>query len=148
MKTPAVEEALFQAAIALAPGDRAAFLKHACAGNPTLRARLDAPLAAHDQPDTLDGPGCGVPRPTIALEMVHDSTDDAVGLTVGGYKLLERLGEGGCGVVHVAEQTEPIRRRVALKLIKPGMDSKAIIARFEAERQALAMMDHPSGPRT
>src|SRR5215831_13837802 len=70
--------------------------------------------------------------------------DDAVGQTIGAYKLRELLGEGGCGVVYVAEQAEPVRRRVALKLIKPGMDSKQVIARFEAERQALAMMDHPN----
>ncbi len=63
---------------------------------------------------------------------------------IGRYKLLERLGEGGCGVVYVAEQTEPIRRRVALKVIKLGMDTNQVVARFEAERQALAMMDHPN----
>ena len=62
---------------------------------------------------------------------------------IGPYKLLEQIGEGGMGVVYVAEQTEPVRRRVALKIIKPGMDTKQVIARFEAERQALAMMDHP-----
>src|SRR5262245_12013557 len=70
--------------------------------------------------------------------------DDVVGQTIGSYKLRELLGEGGCGVVYVAEQAEPVRRRVALKLIKLGMDSKQVIARFEAERQALAMMDHPN----
>src|SRR5450631_59038 len=63
---------------------------------------------------------------------------------IGRYKLLERIGEGGCGVVYVAEQTEPVRRRVAIKVIKLGMDTKQVIARFEAERQALAMMDHPN----
>jgi serine/threonine protein kinase len=65
-------------------------------------------------------------------------------LTLGRYKLLEQIGEGGCGVVYVAEQTEPVRRRVALKVIKLGMDTKQVVARFEAERQALAMMDHPN----
>ena len=63
---------------------------------------------------------------------------------IGSYKLLEQIGEGGCGVVYMAEQQEPIRRRVALKLIKPGMDSREVIARFEAERQALALMEHPN----
>src|SRR6185369_488592 len=63
---------------------------------------------------------------------------------IGRYKLLQRIGEGGCGVVYVAEQEEPVRRRVALKVIKPGMDTESVIARFEAERQALALMDHPS----
>ena len=70
--------------------------------------------------------------------------DEAVGQTLGRYKLLERVGEGGCGVVYVAEQVEPVRRRVALKVIKLGMDTKQVVARFEAERQALAMMDHPN----
>src|SRR5262245_8826868 len=69
---------------------------------------------------------------------------ETVGASIGRYKLLEKVGEGGCGVVYVAEQTEPVRRRVALKVIKLGMDTKAVVARFEAERQALAMMDHPN----
>src|SRR6201984_2021154 len=73
-----------------------------------------------------------------------EAQNEAVGQTLGRYKLLERVGEGGCGVVYVAEQTEPVRRRVALKVIKLGMDTKAVVARFEAERQALAMMDHPN----
>ena len=73
-----------------------------------------------------------------------EAPDEAVGKTIGRYKLLERVGEGGCGVVYVAEQTEPVRRRVALKVIKLGMDTKQVVARFEAERQALAMMDHPN----
>src|ERR1700747_2620142 len=73
-----------------------------------------------------------------------EAQNEAVGQTLGRYKLLERVGEGGCGTVYEAEQTEPVRRRVALKVIKLGMDTKAVVARFEAERQALAMMDHPS----
>ncbi len=83
-------------------------------------------------PANIDGPDA------------HDGTDEVVGQMIGRYKILERLGEGGCGVVYVAEQTEPVRRRVALKVIKLGMDTKAVVARFEAERQALAMMDHPN----
>src|SRR6185503_2975467 len=70
--------------------------------------------------------------------------DEVIGQNIGRYKILERLGEGGCGVVYGAEQTEPVRRRVAVKVIKPGMDTKQVVARFEAERQALAMMDHPN----
>ena len=81
---------------------------------------------------------------TIQLVIADDPEDMAVGQSVGRYQLLEKVGEGGCGVVYVAEQTEPVRRRVALKVIKPGMDTKAVVARFEAERQALAMMDHPN----
>ncbi len=70
--------------------------------------------------------------------------DETVGQKIGRYKMLEKVGEGGCGVVCVAEQTEPVRRRVALKVIKLGMDTKQVVARFEAERRALAMMDHPN----
>jgi WD40 repeat protein/serine/threonine protein kinase len=83
-------------------------------------------------------------RPTRKDERAGNPADEAVGQTIGRYKLLEKLGEGGCGVVYVAEQTEPVRRCVALKVIKLGMDTEQVIARFEAERQALAMMDHPN----
>jgi serine/threonine protein kinase/WD40 repeat protein len=83
-------------------------------------------------------------RPDQTTAMSDTERDESVGQTLGRYKLLEKLGEGGCGVVYVAEQTEPVRRRVALKVIKLGMDTKAVVARFEAERQALAMMDHPN----
>src|SRR5262249_29216557 len=81
---------------------------------------------------------------TMKVEMVEQFKDEAVGQKIGRYKILEKVGEGGCGVVYVAEQSEPVRRRVALKVIKLGMDTKEVIARFEAERQALAMMDHPN----
>ena len=80
-------------------------------------------------------------RSTVKAEA---TTDEGLGQTLGRYKLLEKIGEGGFGVVYVAEQSEPVRRRVALKVIKLGMDTKAVVARFEAERQALAMMDHPN----
>ncbi|MBE7502859.1 MAG: serine/threonine protein kinase [Verrucomicrobiales bacterium] len=132
------------AAVALNGAERAAFLDRECAGDPALRARIDALLAAHEQPGTLFGTAAGPSRPTICLEPAHDLSDDWVGQTIGRYKLLEKIGEGGCGVVYVAEQTEPVRRRVALKVIKLGMDTKQVVARFEAERQALAMMDHPN----
>jgi WD40 repeat protein len=137
------EEALFQAAVLLTGAERAAFLNGACIGNPALRARLEALLAAHDQPDDLVPTQVEAARPAIKPSLA-DAPDEAVGQTLGRYKLLERVGEGGCGVVYVAEQTEPVRRRVALKVIKLGMDTKQVVARFEAERQALAMMDHPN----
>jgi serine/threonine protein kinase len=138
------EEALFRAAVELPPGSvRRAFLDQACAGDPVLRQRLDALLAAHDAPDELSPKDAPAAKVTIKLDM-PDAPDEAVGQTLGRYKLMERLGEGGCGVVYVAEQTQPVRRRVALKVIKLGMDTKAVVARFEAERQALAMMDHPN----
>jgi WD40 repeat protein/serine/threonine protein kinase len=133
------EEALFQAAVQLAGAERVTFLNGACLGDPALRQRLEALLAAHEAPDELSP----AVKATIKLELA-DAPDEAVGQTLGRYKLMERLGEGGCGVVYVAEQTQPVRRRVALKVIKLGMDTKAVVARFEAERQALAMMDHPN----
>ena len=145
---PQREAALFQAAAQLTGAERAAFLNSACHGDPALRQRLEALLAAHDAKDSFLEPEA--PKPgsqpvnTIKVGVTDNPADDAVGRMVGHYKLLEKLGEGGCGAVYVAEQTEPVRRRVALKVIKLGMDTKAVIARFEAERQALAMMDHPN----
>jgi WD40 repeat protein/serine/threonine protein kinase len=119
-------------------GARAAYLDSACGGNSPLRAQVEQLLAAHGAPagflDTL-------PEDSHA---VTASVEEALGSRIGRYKLLEKVGEGGWGVVYVAEQTEPVRRRVALKVIKLGMDTKAVVARFEAERQALAMMDHPN----
>jgi len=137
------EEALFQAAVELTSAERTGFLNGACLGDQALRQRLEALLAAHEQPESVLTGQAEAARPTIKLELA-DVPDEAVGQTLGRYKLLERVGEGGCGVVYVAEQTEPVRRRVALKVIKLGMDTKQVVARFEAERQALAMMDHPN----
>jgi WD40 repeat protein len=138
------EEALFRAATELQPGpERRAFLDQACAGDPALRQRLEALLAAHDTPDELPPSDAPTIKATIPLDP-PGAEDEAAGKRVGRYKLLEKVGEGGCGVVYVAEQTEPVRRRVALKVIKLGMDTKQVVARFEAERQALAMMDHPN----
>jgi eukaryotic-like serine/threonine-protein kinase len=136
------EEDLFKAAIALTAPDRLVFLNVNCADDPGLRRRLEDLLAAHHAPDSfmteLSGPGRTVLIPAIEI------FDETVGQSIGRYKLLEKLGEGGCGVVYVAEQSAPMRRRVALKVIKLGMDTRQVIARFEAERQALAMMDHPN----
>ncbi len=136
------EEALFQAAARLAASERVLFLDLKCANDVALRRRLEALLAAHDAPGVFmaeipDG------RATIKIEPT-DADDQAVGQAIGRYKILEKIGEGGCGVVYVAEQSVPIRRRVALKVIKMGMDTKQVVARFEAERQALALMDHPN----
>src|SRR5204862_4355850 len=114
----------------------------ACHVDPALRARLEGLLAAHAQTEGALAeapPGAA----TMKLEFT-DPPDETVGQKIGRYKILEKVGEGGCGVVYVAEQTEPVRRRVALKVIKPGMDTRQVVARFEAERQALAMMDHPN----
>lgn len=137
---PTREEALFTAALERPAAERAAFLDGACHGDASLRARVESLLTSHDATAnplaTRADPG-----PTIRPQFT-EAPDEAVGQTLGRYKLLEQLGEGGCGVVYVAEQTEPVRRRVALKVIKLGMDTKSVVARFEAERQALALMDH------
>jgi WD40 repeat protein len=137
------EELLLAAALEMPADKRDAFLKGACLGDPALRQRLDALLAAHDTPEAMLPKVAPAVVATIKLDLA-DAPDEAVGTTIGRYKLMERLGEGGYGVVYVAEQTQPVRRRVALKVIKLGMDTKAVVARFEAERQALAMMDHPN----
>jgi tetratricopeptide (TPR) repeat protein len=140
---PQREEALFQAAVQLTGNARVAFLDSACRGDAALRQRLEALLTAHNQPEGVLAETAVAMKATMKLDLA-DAPDEAIGQTLGRYKLLERVGEGGCGVVYVAEQTEPVRRRVALKVIKLGMDTKQVVARFEAERQALAMMDHPN----
>ena len=146
---PNREEAIFALALTKPAAERAEFLNRECGDDQALRQRLEALLAANDskdsflepeEPKRVRGPAA---KATMKLDLA-DAPDEAVGHTLGRYKLMERLGEGGCGVVYVAEQTEPVRRRVALKVIKLGMDTKAVVARFEAERQALAMMDHPN----
>ena len=136
------QESIFAAAIAISDQrERAAFLDRECAGNSALRRELEGLMAYHDTSNPLDRPAYQLP--THALDDQDPKQDDErVGSSIGRYKLLEKIGEGGFGVVYVAEQEKPVRRRVAVKLIKPGMDSKQVIGRFEAERQALAMMDH------
>src|SRR5437667_11708299 len=136
------EESLFVETLRRPVSERAAFLEAACHGDPVLRERLEALLAAHEQPATVSDTRVA-DRPSNMRDLA-DESDQAVGRTLGPYKLLEQVGESGYGVVYVAEQTEPVRRRVALKVIKLGMDTKVVVARFEAERQALAMMDHPN----
>jgi serine/threonine protein kinase/tetratricopeptide (TPR) repeat protein len=120
---------------------RDALLDRECAGDVDLRRRVDALLAAHEQPASALERPLGIDAPTGAFE----PRAEAVGTVIAGkYKLLEPIGEGGMGEVWVADQLDPIRRRVALKVIKAGMDSRSVLARFEAERQALALMDHPN----
>ena len=140
------ESALFALALEKPVAERAAFLQAVCGEDSTLRRRLEALLAAHDHPDAVldDTDSKPTAQGTMKIAFAEAPADEAVGQTLGRYKLLEKVGEGGCGVVYVAEQTEPVRRRVALKVIKLGMDTKSVVARFEAERQALAMMDHPN----
>jgi eukaryotic-like serine/threonine-protein kinase len=135
-QNPLTDRSIFLAAIDIAsPAEREAYVARACEENPQLRAEVQALLAAHGQSgDLLDAPD--------RAAMTIDQSAERPGTQIGPYKLLQQIGEGGMGVVYMAEQTEPVQRKVALKLIKPGMDSRQIIARFEAERQALAMMDH------
>src|SRR4051812_43037948 len=116
------------------------YLDAACRDDATLRRRVEVLLRAHtDSAGLLDELGKS-PGPTVDVPAYAEG----VGSSIGPYKLMEPIGEGGMGVVYVAEQTHPVRRKVALKIIKPGMDSRQVVARFEAERQALAMMDHPN----
>jgi serine/threonine protein kinase len=121
------------------PAEREAFLDRACAADPALRPRIERLFRRHEQADdVLDAP------PAWAAATIDQPIAEDPGTRIGPYKLLEQIGEGGMGAVYVAEQSQPVRRRVALKLIKLGMDTKQVIARFEAERQALAMMDYPN----
>jgi eukaryotic-like serine/threonine-protein kinase len=132
--------AIFLDAVENHPADRwPAFLDAACDADSELRQRVEMLLRAHEQTNSLlDAPDRG-PGTTVD-EPVRESP----GTVIGPYKLIEQIGEGGMGTVWMAQQTEPVKRLVAVKLIKAGMDSKAVIARFEAERQALALMDHPN----
>ena len=164
------EETLFHEALGQPPAERAAFLDQACAGQPQLRAAVEALLAAHEASGSfLDRPPVdpvqtvdsdpGQPRGAATGEFTPESDDRRhhlvttrdhhpqvePGLVIAGrYTLQQKIGEGGMGEVWVAKQTEPVKRKVALKLIKTGMDSKGVLARFEQERQALALMDHPN----
>ena len=149
---------VFEEAIELSAESRPAFLAAACEGDSDLRRHVDALLAAleragtflggptvepgfsPDQGATADGTPPGTPPPS---QPPMPWPGERPGTRIGRYELLEPIGEGGFGSVFAAEQRHPVRRKVALKVIKPGMDTRQVIARFEAERQALAMMDHP-----
>src|SRR5262249_23854792 len=118
--------------------ERAAFLDQACQGDTELRAQLEELLQAHPEAGRFFQEPSAFPAATVDAPPVQEQP----GTVIGPYKLLEQIGEGGMGTVWMAQQTMPIKRLVALKLIKAGMDSKQVIARFQAERQALALMDH------
>jgi serine/threonine protein kinase len=153
------ERTLFLEALEIAdPAEREAYLDRACAGDADLRRQVQALLAAHERPGSfLERPavnpaGTGAYTPGAEGPAAGDSPEtqearaaacEAPGALIGPYKLLELIGEGGMGAVWMAEQRAPVRRRVALKVIKAGMDTRQVVARFEAERQALALMDHP-----
>jgi eukaryotic-like serine/threonine-protein kinase len=145
----AVESIFFAALEKGSAGERAAYLNEACAGDEDLRRRVDRLLDAHPKVGSfLERPAAGPTQPS-AEEVLQEAITapprpitEGPGSRIGPYKLLQQIGEGGMGTVYMAEQEKPVHRRVALKIIKPGMDSDVVIARFEAERQALAMMDH------
>ena len=138
------EEEIFDAARELAAHERAAYLANVCGQDADLRQRIEGMLAADaDAGEFFKTHDAPVPTVILAEASPSPSIEKA-GDKIGRYKLLQQIGEGGCGVVYMAEQEEPVRRRVALKVIKIGMDTKQVIARFEAERQALALMDHPN----
>ncbi|MHB0960893.1 MAG: protein kinase domain-containing protein [Pirellulaceae bacterium] len=140
MSTPSTLEAIFFAALEKgSPAERAAYLDEACADDHGLRGRVERMLAAQVKAGSFL---------EVTAEEVNRTVDqpvtEKVGTQIGPYKLLQEIGQGGMGIVYMAEQHEPVRRRVALKIIKPGMDTRQVIARFDAERQAVAMMDHPN----
>ncbi|HKX63356.1 MAG TPA: protein kinase, partial [Verrucomicrobiae bacterium] len=123
---------------------RSAFVARETAGDPKLKASVEA-LIANDQADTFLEQGvAGLLRESMETAGTLTAGEERMGDFIGRYKLLEKIGEGGFGIVYRAEQSEPVRRHVALKVIRVGMDTKSVVARFEAERQALALMDHPS----
>jgi serine/threonine-protein kinase len=133
-------KSIFLAAIERYPAEQwPAYLDGSCGGDSELRDRVQRLLEAHGDQKSLH-----IPSPSRAEVTVDRPNAEHPDDAIGPYELREQIGEGGMGVVYVAEQTQPVRRRVALKIIKPGMDSRQVVARFEAERQALAMMDHPN----
>ncbi len=138
VKRPPMDQ-IFQTAVELSdPSERAAYLAAACGDNADLRLQIEDLIRHHQTSGFLDSP------PSAFLR-VRDSQGiaEGPGTIIGTYKLLEKIGEGGFGIVYMAEETQPVRRKVAIKVVKPGMDCGHVVARFEAERQALAMMDHP-----
>jgi eukaryotic-like serine/threonine-protein kinase len=135
---------LFNAALELPAADRVAYLDQVCAGDAALRQRVEELLQAGEAAGAFLENPAAVPPGAGGTVRVQPVPAEKPGDRIGRYKLLQQIGEGGCGIVYMAEQEEPVRRRVALKVIKLGMDTKQVIARFEAERQALALMDHPN----
>src|SRR5262249_1256655 len=134
--------AIFDAAVELGTAaERAAYLDAACGEDAQLRAEVEG-LLAHDNAAGSFLDLSARPDPPSAVE--EPAVAERPGSVIGPYKLLEQIGEGGFGVVFMAEQQQPVRRKVALKILKPGMDTRPVVARFEAERQALALMDPPN----
>jgi serine/threonine protein kinase/Flp pilus assembly protein TadD len=134
------ERSIFESALDIDdPSERDAYVASACGADTTLRREVEKLLSAHHQP----GDFMRRPAPESVAGLDARAVAEGPGTVIGSYKLLEQIGEGGFGFVYMAEQSQPVHRRVALKILKPGMDTRQVIARFEAERQALALMDHP-----
>jgi len=142
MADPKNVKSIFLAAVEKPAAERSEFLEQATVGDAALRLRVEALLKAHDNPDGFLEDAAAEFGATVDLSPAEPPLAERPGTLIGPYKLLEQIGEGGMGVVYMADQQAPIRRRVALKIIKAGMDTRQVIARFEAERQALALMDH------
>ena len=140
MAAPKLDEAaLFNHARQIeSPEARRQYLQEECGGNREMLGRVEALLRVHDEDATF------LDSPTDDFRaLLTDTVGEDLGTQIGPYKLLQKLGQGGMGTVFLAEQTQPVQRQVAVKIIRAGMDSRQILARFEAERQALALMDHP-----
>src|SRR5262245_5228054 len=144
------ERSIFIAALDIDDSKKqAAYVAEACGSDAGLRQRVEKLLRSHEQAGKfMEEPAAGETPESdssqSAIRNLQFPVAEGPGAVIGRYKLLEQIGEGGMGVVFMAEQLEPVRRKVALKIVKPGMDSRQVIARFEAERQALALMDHPN----
>src|SRR6188508_3274712 len=139
---PALAEQTFISALSRPPDEREAYVAEACGSDTVLMAEVRGLLAAHERAG--DFLKTDTPHSPEVEEQPAPLKTEREGERIGRYKLLQEIGEGGFGTVWMAEQVEPVTRRVALKIIKLGMDTREVIARFEAERQALAMMDHPN----
>src|SRR5262245_22988619 len=139
MEPKSIDQIFWDAAQLASAAERDAYLDGACGGDVVLRRRVEQLLQARPQAENfLESVA---PR---SVATVQELVGERPGTVIGAYKLLEQIGEGGFGIVFMAEQQEPVRRKVALKVLKPGMDTRQVVARFEAERQALALMDHPN----
>jgi serine/threonine-protein kinase len=133
-----IDDIFWEAAQISSPNERAAYLNQACAGDAELQRKVQRLLQVQVKAEAFLEP------PAATIFATDGEAVESPGKLIGPYRLMEQIGEGGMGIVFVAEQQQPVRRKVALKVIKPGMDSREVVARFEAERQALALMDHPN----
>jgi serine/threonine protein kinase/tetratricopeptide (TPR) repeat protein len=140
MEPKSVDQIFWEAAQIASAEERDAYLDHACADDVALRARVEQLLLARSKAEGF----LEAPAPNLVATVDEPAVSERPGTVISQYKLMEQIGEGGMGLVFVAEQQHPVRRKVALKVIKPGMDTRQVVARFEAERQALALMDHPN----